>query len=427
MPQRPTRVRHAVLWLTVVAYMITYMDRVVISSAAPSIRTELGIDLATMGLVLGAFRWGYSFFQIPAAWLGDKFGPRRALTMIVGAWSAFTSLTAVMTGATSLMVCRFLFGVGEAGAFPIATRSLSRWMLPSERGWAQGVTHAGSRLGAAATPPIVAWMILSFGWRMPFWVFGAIGLLWAAYWYFWYRDTPDEHPSPNEAERELIRSSLGGKKKPVSGKVPWRTILSSGTLWVLSAAYFCYGWCLAIYLDWLPTYLREFRGYDLKQMGIYASMPLLAGVGGDLLGGWWTDRWAERTGNLRLARRSVGSIGFALAALGIVPATMTANPELCVLFTCIAFFGLEVTVGVSWAVPLDIGGDFAGSVSAVMNTFGNIGGAISSTALGFVVNAYGWNVPFYAGAIFCALGAILYLGIDASKHIFAGGEKVHEN
>ena len=270
-------------------------------------------------------------------------------------------------------------------------------------------------------------MILSFGWRMPFWVFGAIGLLWAAFWYFWYRDTPDEHPSPNDAERELIRSSLGGKKKPVSGKVPWRTILSSGTLWVLSAAYFCYGWCLAIYLDWLPTYLREFRGYDLKQMGIYASMPLLAGVGGDLLGGWWTDRWAERTGNLRLARRSVGSIGFALAALGIVPATMTANPELCVLYTCIAFFGLEVTVGVSWAVPLDIGGDFAGSVSAVMNTFGNIGGAISSTALGFVVNAYGWNVPFYVGAIFCALGAILYLGIDASKHIFAGGEKVHEN
>ncbi|MBM3766840.1 MAG: MFS transporter, partial [Acidobacteria bacterium] len=183
MSQRPTRVRHAVLWLTVVAYMITYMDRVVISAAAPSIRADLGLDLATMGLVLGAFRWGYSFFQIPAAWLGDLLGPRRALTMIVGAWSAFTSLTALMVGATSLMVVRFLFGVAEAGAFPIATRSLSRWMLPSERGWAQGVTHAGSRLGAAATPPIVAWMILSFGWRTPFWVFGAIGLLWAAYWF----------------------------------------------------------------------------------------------------------------------------------------------------------------------------------------------------------------------------------------------------
>jgi MFS family permease len=144
MQQRPTRVRHLVLWLTVAAYMITYMDRVVISSAAPKIREEFGFSLETMGLILGAFRWGYSFFQIPGGWLGDRFGPRRALTLIVLWWSAFTSLTAVMTGAVSMGICRFLFGVGEAGAFPIATRSLSRWMLPAERGWAQGL-HAADR------------------------------------------------------------------------------------------------------------------------------------------------------------------------------------------------------------------------------------------------------------------------------------------
>jgi sugar phosphate permease len=429
MQQRPTRVRHLVLWLTVVAYMITYMDRVVISSAAPKMREEFGFSLETMGLILGAFRWGYSFFQIPGGWLGDRFGPRRALTLIVIWWSAFTSLTAGMSGAVSMAVCRFLFGVGEAGAFPIATRSLSRWMLPSERGWAQGVTHAGSRLGAAFTPPIVAWMILAYGWRMPFLTFGLLGILWALVWFFWYRDTPEEHAQVNTAERDLIRSSLGGSRPARSGVVPWKAILSSRLTWTLGCMYFCYGWCLAIYLDWLPTYLREFRGYDLKKMGLYASLPLLAGVVGDLLGGWLTDWWAARSGNLKLARQGVGAAGFALAALGIVPATLTPNAELCVVYTCLAVFGLELTVGVSWAIPLDIGGDFAGSVSAVMNTFGNIGGAISTVALGFIVKAFGWNVPFYAAAIFCALGAILYLGIDASRHVFPSepGASSHEN
>jgi sugar phosphate permease len=418
MQERPTRIRHWVLWLTVAAYMITYMDRVVISSAAPKIREEFGFSLETMGLILGAFRWGYSAFQIPGGWLGDRFGPRRALTMIVLWWSAFTSATAVMTGAVSMAVCRFLFGVGEAGAFPIATRSLSRWMLPSERGWAQGVTHAGSRLGAAFTPPIVAWMILAYGWRMPFLIFGALGIGWALLWFFWYRDTPEEHRQVNAAERELIHSSLGGKRPARAGKVPWSNILSSRATWVLCLMYFCYGWTLAIYLDWLPTYLKEFRGYDLKKMGLYASLPLLAGVVGDLLGGWLTDWWAERSGNLKLARQAVGAAGFAIAALGIVPATMTANAEMCVVYTCLAVFGLELTVGVSWAIPLDIGGDFAGSVSAVMNTFGNIGGAVSTVALGYIVKSFGWNVPFYAAAVFCAAGAILYLGIDASRHVF---------
>lgn len=429
MQQRPTRVRHLVLWLTVAAYMITYMDRVVISSAAPKIREEFGFSLETMGLILGAFRWGYSFFQIPGGWLGDRFGPRRALTLIVLWWSAFTSLTAVMAGAVSMGICRFLFGVGEAGAFPIATRSLSRWMLPAERGWAQGVTHAGSRLGAAFTPPIVAWMILGYGWRMPFLVFGCMGIGWALLWFFWYRDTPAEHRQVNAAERELIETSLGGPRPGRATAVPWARILANRGIWTLGFMYFCYGWTLAIYLDWLPTYLKEFRGYDLKKMGLYASLPLLAGVVGDLLGGWLTDWWAERSGNLKLARQGVGAAGFAIAALGIVPATMTANAEMCVVYTCLAVFGLELTVGVSWAIPLDIGGDFAGSVSAVMNTFGNIGGAISTVALGYLVKSFGWNVPFYTAAVFCVAGGVLYLGIDASRHLFRSesGATSHEN
>ncbi len=420
---RPTRVRHVVLWLTVLAYMITYMDRVVISSAVPSIQKEFGLDLTTMGLILGAFRWGYSIFQIPGGWLGDRIGPRRALALIVTWWSVFTSATALAWSGTTMAAFRFLFGMGEAGAFPIATRSLSRWMLPVERGYAQGITHAGSRLGAAFTPPIVVWLIANYGWRMPFYAFGTLGLSWAALWFFWYRDTPAEHRSVNSSELTLITESLGTPRKGASGPVPWGSILRSPTVWKLGAMYACYGWGLAIYLDWFPKYLSEVRHLDLKTMGLYASLPLFAATAGDLLGGWLSDELGKRGWSLKFARQFVAISGFLIAAAAIVPATLAENTETCVLLTCVAVFGLETTVGVSWAIPLDIGQDFAGTVSAVMNTCGNLVGAISTTALGFIVKAYGWDRPFLIAAALCVLAAILFSQIDASKQIAILEEK----
>lgn len=415
---RPTRVRHIVLWLTVGAYMITYMDRVVISAAVPVIQKEFGFSLVTMGWILAAFRWGYSLFQIPGGWLGDLIGPRRALALIVTWWSLFTSATALAWSAASMAVFRFLFGAGEAGAFPIATRSLSRWMLPTERGYAQGLTHAGSRLGAAFTPPIVVLLITAYGWRAPFFVFGALGILWALVWYLYYRDTPEEHRSVNAAEREMIHRALGGPRSRTSRAVPWGRILRHGNLWVLSLMYALYGYCLAVYLDWFPKYLNDHRGFDLKQMGFYASLPLLAGTLGDLVGGWSSDRLAERTGNLRLARRAVGATGFLLAAAGIALAALTPDPVSSVWYSCLGMFGLEVTVGVSWAIPLDVGGDWAGSVSAVMNTCGNIGGAISPALLAYLVRGYGWETPFLVAAGLSAVAAVLFTRIDATRSIF---------
>ena len=413
---RPTRVRHAVLGLTVAAYMITYMDRVVISSAAPTIQKEFGFSLVTMGWILASFRWGYALFQIPGGWLGDWIGPRRALALVVAWWSLFTSVTALTWSATSMAAARFLFGLGEAGAFPIATRSLSRWMLPHERGFAQGVTHAGSRLGAAFTPPLVVALIAAYGWRAPFWVFGTLGVAWAALWVFYYRDTPEEHKSVNAAELQLIRGT-GGERAQLSRHVPWKQILSSSTLWKLSLMYFCYAYCISVYIDWLPTYLKEHRGFSLKQMGFYASLPLIAGTAGDLLGGWVSDLLSKFI-PLAIARRSVAVAGFLTAASGILPATLTKDPLLCVWFTCLAVFGLEITVGVSWAIPLDIGGDYAGSVSAVMNMCGNIGGAISPALLAYLVSGYGWEVPFLVSSVLCLMGAALFFGIDATKKIF---------
>lgn len=417
-PLKPTKARHSVLALIVAAYVITYMDRVNISSAAPVIQRELGLTAITVGWIFSSFRWGYALFQIPGGWFGDKFGPRRGLACVVCWWSLFTSLTALCWSATSLGVCRFLFGMGEAGAFPIATRALSRWLPPDERGFSQGLPHAASRLGAALTPVLVVLIMIRFGWRMPFYLFGLLGLAWAVVWLWYYRDGPAEHSGVNAAELRLIgQLHAGPSGSPHS--VPWRNILRSRTVWLLGAMYFCYGYSIDIYLDWFPKYLYDARGLDLKRMGLYASLPFLAGSAGNLLGGLVSDRWAAHTGDLRAARRGVASLGFLISAASILPATFTHHTITSVAFSCCAVFGLELTVGVSWAIPLDIGGDDAGSIASIMNTFGNLGSAISPALLGYLLGSYGWNVPFVIASVLCIAAIAFCLGIDPSRGVLA--------
>jgi sugar phosphate permease len=410
--RRPTNVRYVVLGLTVAAYMITYMDRQILAVARPVIREELNISLVMMGWITFAFRMAYALFQIPGGWLGDRFGARRGLAAIVTWWSVFTGFTAMAWSAVSMLVIQVLFGMGEAGAFPIATRSLARWMRPTERGFAQGITHAGSRLGAALTPPIVVVIIAKFGWRAAFLVFGILGITWAVIWFLYYRDTPEEHAGVNQAERELIGS---GRKR--SSEIPWGRILAHSNLWILSVMYFCYNFNLNVYNDWFPTYLHDSRGMTLAKMGIYASMPLFAGTLGDLAGGSFSDQVLKRTGNVNLARRWVAIAGFVLSATATIPAIFAHDPNVSVACYSLAFFGLEWTVGISWAVPLDIGGDFAGSVSAVMNTLGNIGGAVSAAVVTYTAKYYGWNSPFLITSALCILAAVLYLRIDATRRI----------
>lgn len=417
-PARPTRARHVVLWLTVLAYLITYMDRVVIATAAPVIEKEYGFSPVTMGWIFASFSIAYALFQIPGGWLGDRFGPRRALTGVVLWWSTFTAATAMTWSAGSMMVCRFLFGMGEAGAFPIATRSLSRWMLPSERGWAQGVTHAGARLGGAVTPVFVALLIVQFGWRMPFLAFAVLGVAWAALWFWYYRDTPREHASVNAAELEMIEGALGAGRARVS--VPWRHLLANSQLWVLSAMYFCYAYCINIFLTWFPKYLHDARGFDIALMGLFASMPLMAGVVGDLLGGWVSDLLVKRGAGLKMARRSVAVVGFLTAAVMIPLAAAADGHVASILFFCVALFGLELTVGVSWAVTLDIGGEYAGSVSAVMNTLGNSGAAVAAAVTGYIVTMSGWFSAFAVLSALCLIAAALFLKIDASRKLRDG-------
>jgi sugar phosphate permease len=402
----------------VALYLITYMDRVVISAAVPSIQQEFGFSIVTVGWILAAFQLSYALFQIPGGWLGDWIGPRRALTAVVVWWSTFTAATALTWSATSMIVCRFLFGMGEAGAFPIATRSLSRWMLPAERGWAQGVTHAGSRLGGALTPILVAAIIAAAGWRAPFFIFAVVGLIWGIVWFWYYRDSPDDHRGVNPEERELIRTALGRKSRPTK-VVPWKQIVSSPQMWLLAAMYACYGYSIGIYLSWFPKYLVDTHGFGLAEMGAYASAPLLAGVAGDIAGGWTSDWLLKRTGNLKMARRLVAVVGFLVAGATILLAINIADPLLSVSVFALAVFSLELTVGVSWAVALDIGDEFAGSVSAVMNTAGNLGATVSAALTGYLVAAYSWNAAFSVLAGLGLVAALLYTRIDASKRVYS--------
>jgi MFS transporter, ACS family, glucarate transporter len=412
---RPSHVRHIVLGLTVIAYAITYMDRQVLAVSRPVISKELGISLVMMGWITFGFRISYALFQIPGGWLGDRIGARRALTLIVSWWSAFTALTALAWSAVSMLVIQVFFGLGEAGAFPIATRSLARWVRPTERGFAQGITHAGSRLGAAIAPAIVVFLIAHFGgWRPAFFLFGLFGVTWAIVWFVYYRDTPEEHRGVNQAEREWIGS---GRKR--SNHVPWRTILSHSHLWILALMYFCYNFNLNVYQDWFPTYLHDSRGLTLAKMGFYASLPLLAGVLGDLAGGSFSDAVLRATGKVNLARRWVAIAGFVVSGAATIPAVLARKPEVSVAFYCLAFFALEWTVGISWAIPLDIGGDFAGSVSAVMNSLGNIGGAISAPVVTYLARGLGWNVPFFLTSALCVIAILLFLNIDCSRKIAA--------
>ena len=412
---KPTRVRYSVLALVIAVYFITYLDRVLLSNAMPVIQKQFKFSIETFGLIIGCYNWAYALFQIPGGWFGDRAGPRIALASVVVWWSVFTFLTGFSVSVTMMMVCLFLIGVGEAGAFPISNRALSRWMLPTERGIAQGTTHAGSRLASAAAPFLVATLIGAYGWHVPFFLFATVGLVWAAVWLWYYRDVPREHASVNAGEREKIEAALGAPKS--RQPIPWKLILSSRQMWTVAAMYFCYGYCLNMFLVWYPKYLESARGYTLKEMGFFASLPLAAGVIGDICGGVFSDLIIHKTGRIKFARQSVAIVGFLLAATCIPLAIHEPDRYLSALLFGCAVFGMELVVGNAWAVTLDIGGSFAGSCSAVMNTFGNIGGAIIATVTGFIVKAYGWDAAFYVVAALAVLGALLFTQIDAGRKL----------
>lgn len=384
-----------------------YVDRAVMGAATPVMMRAFHMDKIGMGWSSSAFNWSYALFQVPGGWLADRYGPRLVLASALAWWSVFTSATGLAYSAVSLAVARFFFGAGEAAAFPSSSRALVRWLPVRQRAFGQGFQHAGSRLGAAVAPLIVVVLIARFNWQTVFYLLGTVGVLWAIVWYRYYRDDPREHAAVNQEEISLIGIGRHVQAPANKAPVPWKKILACRDLWYLSALYFCYGYVLWLYLQWLPSYFVEARNFSGIKTGLAASIPLLAATVTNVAGGWISDKLAARWSDLRRGRTRVSILGFAIAGLALLPGVLARNNLISLVWLTVALAGLELTVAVSWAICLDIGGGFSGSVSAVMNMFGNLGGAVGAVVIGYLATLLGWNWPFLTASVLCMIAAFL--------------------
>lgn len=406
-----TSFRWVILFLISLMYLVCYMDRGNISVALPEIAKTFGLSRTAMGIVLSAFTWAYAIGQIPAGWLGDRFGPKRVLTVIMTWWAVTTAMTGAATGLVSLYSARFLLGLGEAGAFPVATRAMQLWFAKSERGRIQGATHFFSRLAVAITPLVAGSILLASGWRTIFYVFGSLGLLWVLTFRLMYCNRPEEHRYVNQAELAVIRefdSDRRLKTAVTTTAPPWRTIFSSPNMWYIAAAYGCFFFGTNFFLTWYPTYLREHRHLTLHALGIIGSLPLLAGMAGDLVGGALTDFLHKKTGRITFARRIVAAPGMFIAGVFLIPAAITQNAWTSILCLAGAFFFLDLAIGPAWAVPMDVGGRFSGTVTSVMNMGGALAASITPLVFGILFDGGHWTAPFLVVTTVLFLGSLIW-------------------
>ena len=409
----PTKARHIVTAFAVALAVITYIDRVAISVSIPFITKDLGLTSIQMGWALAAFGWAYALFEIPGGWLGDRIGPRRVLMRIVIWWSFFTAATGWAWNATSLVVIRALFGAGEAGAFPNLTRVFTTWLPVTERERAQATLWLATRLSGAFTPILVAFMIGWVGWRRMFELFGVLGVVWAAAFYYWYRDSPSEHPAVNQAELALMPPQRD--TAIAHGGVPWALIFSTPSVWLLSLQYMClaYGWWF--YINWLPTYLRNARGTSLRMGALLSGLPLLLGGLGCLVSAALIPRLARQLNSVALARRIIAIIGFVGASICIFLFAGIEDPRRAMFVLGFAGFFNDFVMPAAWAGTMDIGGRYSGTVSGAMNMMGSIAGASSTLVVGYLLawTSGNWTLTFYISAAIYLVGAICWLFLDS--------------
>ncbi|HUO30457.1 MAG TPA: MFS transporter [Bryobacteraceae bacterium] len=403
---KATKTRWLILFLISLMYLICYMDRSNISVAQPEIAKAFGLSKTSMALVLSAFTWSYALGQIPAGWLGDRFGPKKILTAIMSWWSIAAMMTGAALGLGSLFSARFLLGLGEAGAFPVASRGMQLWFPRSERGRIQGTTHFFSRFAVAVTPFVAATILLAFGWRSIFYIFGSLGLIWAATFALYYKDRPEEHSGVNPAELAQIRGQADAT--PAQRSVPWRQILGSPNMWFIALGYCCFFFGTNFYLTWYPTYLREHRHMTLQALGILGSIPLFAGMAGDLVGGSLSDFVFKKTGKARFARSIIAAPGFLLSGVFLIPAAATGSAMASVLCLAASFFFLEFVIGPAWAVPMDVGGQFSGTVTAIMNMAGALAASFTPLVFGYYFGKGAWMTPFFITSVVMLLGAAIW-------------------
>lgn len=391
---------HVVLALLCLMYFITYVDRVNIATAANSIKTELGFSNTELGLIFSAFGYPYALFQIFGGWMGDRFGPRKTLFWCGLIWATATVLTGLAGGLASLFLVRILLGIGEGATFPTATRAMQYWTAPGRRGFAQGITHSFARLGNSVTPLLVASLIAAVTWRGSFVILGVVSFVWVLVWVWYFRDEPKDHPAITAEELAALPAKPPGPRP----STPLGALF--GRMWPVTLTYFCYGWVLWLYLNWLPSFFLNTYKIDLKTSALASSAVFFAGVVGDTLGGVLSDAILHKTGNLRFARLSIVLLGFVGAFVSLIPLLYYTDITTVALSLAAGFFFAELIIGPIWSVPMDIAPKFSGTAAGLMNTGSAVAAIVSPTVAGFVIDITGnYQLPFIMTMGVLALGA----------------------
>ena len=409
--------RRCVLGFLVSLSVITFLDRLAIAVAGPRIQDDLHIPPEKWGWVLGAFALAYGIFEIPSGASGDRLGQRRVLTRIVVWWSAFTALTAAATSYLQLIVTQFLFGAGEAGAYPNASGVIARWFPKVERARTQGAVWAASRVGGALSPLLVIPLLDAIGWRGMFCVFSALGLCWAAAWRSWFHDNPAEQPGISAGELKEI-----GTTAPPSHIGMWAGLFRSRQTWLLMGMYWCYVWGSWFYFSWFPTYLVRGAGLSEKQMSLFSALPFVLGCCGNLAGGFLSDRLARRYG-LKIARCGQAAASLAISSLLILGLAYSTDKVLIIILSSIGFGVLDLMLPATWSLCLDLGRAHAGVLTGAMNSAGLAGGFVCTVLFGYLVRATsGYRAPLTMVAAMVMLSAILFVLIDPNRPVWKEGE-----
>lgn len=406
------RYRHRVLGMLVLLFAVTYLDRVCISVAGPRMQADLHISPVGWGWVTAMFTLSYCLFEIPTGSLGDRIGPRRVLTRIVLWWSVFTSLTGAMSNYYLLLLTRFCFGAGEAGAFPNSSIVVARWFPSTQRASISGVTLAASQIGGALAPLFVVPIQIRYGWRASFYAFGVLGVIWATVWYRWFRDSPAEMPGIRHQELQ----ETADFKIEHAHHLFWRVALRSGSLRSLLIAGFCYIYVYTFFQTWFHTFLVKGRGFSEGSL-MLSALPYVVAACANLTGGAVSDALVRRFG-LTWGRRSIGVAGLSIAALFTIGTMITRKQILTVVFLALVYGAITFQQSAVFGVCLDIGHRHAGAVVGLLNTACQVGGLLSSVAYGYIVDRFGsYDAPFVPMAAVLFVGALLWLKIDASEEL----------
>ncbi len=394
--------KNLILTMLVILGVVTFLDRINISVAGSAIMHDLNLSPKEWGWVQSAFILSYGLLQIPMGAFGDRHGHRKVLALIVVWWSLFTALTGMAGGLASLLLIRFMFGVGEAGSSPCSTGVISRWFEKNEVGKAQGYVWAASRMGGALTPFVVIPVMMWVGWRAAFYLLGAVGVVWAVVWYLFYRDKTIDTNSEHHVE------------KP---KLNWAIVVRNRQFWTICAMYFFYAFGSWFFFSWFPTFMELGRGFDKSELTYAVAVPFVMSMIGNISGGYLTDRLTKKYG-LKIGRKALGSTSLLVSAVCMFLAAFIPGKMAVFIFLSLCFGIFDLMLPSAWALCIDLGKQHAGSISGAMNTFGNIGGFCCGILFGYLVESSdNYNLPLYMIAGMLVVSAVLFSFINPTKPI----------